>query len=472
MAQSHDQFRHGHAIIVGASLAGLLAARVLSDHFERVTLVERDVLNDDADAEPRRGVPQGRHAHALLKRGEEILTDMFPDLVPALLARGAVPVSLGRDVRWHHFGVWKKNYNGGFNGISVSRPCLEQEIRRRVGRLRNVTIADGTVVTRYLADWERARITGVCVRGRHADMLEDEVHADLVVDAGGRGSQTPQRLAELGYLKPEESSLKIGYAYATRLYERPDAATGWKMMYVIDRLPSSRGGLILPLEGNRWLVTLFGAHGDHAPSDEAGFLKFASSLPVPDLHDAIVSARPLTDITMFGFPTSQRRYYERLGRFPSGLIVMGDALCSFNPIFGQGMTVSALEAALLDQCLRQLEARGTPSLEALTCNFRNQVASIVELPWDMATGEDLRLPQTQGRRSLLLKFVHWYTAHLHRAAAESAVITDRFYNVMHMLAPRSTIFGRDVLGELLRVARQVPAPPQHRKHCESEAHQH
>jgi 2-polyprenyl-6-methoxyphenol hydroxylase-like FAD-dependent oxidoreductase len=469
---TQDRFRHGHAVVIGASIAGLLAARVLSRHFERVTIIERDVLEDDAT--PRRGVPHGRHAHSLLNRGEQVMSELFPDLVPALIARGATPVTLGRDLRWYTFGSWKKHHNGNVTGISVSRPCLEHELRQRVRKIRNVAIADGTVVTRYIADWERARITGVCVRGRHGDMLEDEVHADLVVDAGGRGSQTPQRLAELGYLKPEESLLKIGFGYATREYQRPPGARNWQSMYVLDHPPSRRGGLIYPIEGNRWLVTLFGALGEQPPTDDAGFVRFTKSLPVPDLHDALAGVRPVTDIAAFGFPTSQRRHYERLARFPSGLIVMGDALASFNPIFGQGMTVSAMEAKLLGDCLQKLDARATPSLEALTCNFRNQVADIVEPAWWMAAGEDLRFPQTRGPgRGLTLKFVHWYTARLHRAGSESAVITERFHQVVHMLAPRSTLFGRDVLAELFRVARrQEPRTTEHREHCESEAHQH
>jgi 2-polyprenyl-6-methoxyphenol hydroxylase-like FAD-dependent oxidoreductase len=191
----------------------------------------------------------------------------------------------------------------------------------------------------------------------------------------------------------------------------------------------------------------------------------------PDVHDALVGARPVTDIVTHRLPTNQRRYYERLARFPTGLIVMGDALCSFNPIFGQGMTVSALEAALLRDCLRELDARRTPSLTALTCNFRSRVGRVIDTPWQMATGEDLRFPRAGAPRPLKLKFLHWYTARVHRAAGQSALVAERFYRVMNMLAPMSTLFGRDVLAELLRVARQS-SPREHRQQRESEAHQH
>jgi 2-polyprenyl-6-methoxyphenol hydroxylase-like FAD-dependent oxidoreductase len=189
------------------------------------------------------------------------------------------------------------------------------------------------------------------------------------------------------------------------------------------------------------------------------------------VHDALVAARPVSDVVTHRFPTSQRRYYERLARFPAGLLVMGDALCSFNPIFGQGMTASALQAALLRDCLRELDARRTPSLAALTCNFRSRVGRVIDAPWEMATGEDLRFPQARGPRPLKLKFLHWYTARFHRAAGDSALVTERFYRVMNMLAPVSALFGRDVLAELLRVAWQS-RPREHAQHRESEAHQH
>ncbi|HVZ49198.1 MAG TPA: hypothetical protein VG916_10475, partial [Gemmatimonadaceae bacterium] len=178
-----------------------------------------------------------------------------------------------------------------------------------------------------------------------------------------------------------------------------------------------------------------------------------------------------TDIATHRFPTSQRRYYERLARFPAGLIVMGDALCSFNPIFAQGMSVTALEADLLRKCLRELDARGTPSLDALACNFRTRVGAVVDPAWDMATTEDLRCPQARGPRPLKVKFLHWYTARVHRAAGESALVAERFYRVMHMLAPATTLFGGDVLAELLRLAWRTPAS-EHRQQAESEAHQH
>ena len=449
---------HGHAVVIGAGIAGLLAARVLSDHFRRVTVIERDLLLDLPDA--RKGVPQGRHVHALLIRGQQILGQLFPGLVHHLIAQGAPAVRLGRDLRWFHFGCWKKNFASDLTSLAVSRPLLELEVRRRVTELPNVTMIDGTVVTRYIADWENARLTGVCIRGRNPAMLEDTLHADLVVDASRRGSQTPQRLSELGYVRPQESVVKADYVYASRVYERPARTPEWKHLYVMDRPPSARGGIVYSIEGNRWMVTLVGAHGDHPPTDEAGFLDYARSLPTPDVHAAIAAARPLGPIVAHVFPGSQRRYYERLARFPIGLIVLGDALCSFNPVYGQGMTVSALEANVLDDCLKELVARRSPNLDALTANFRLRVAGAVALPWQLAMSEDLRFPRTPGHRSWKLRFMHWYLERLHEAAGVSERVAKCFYAVSNLLAPRRELFSREVLADVLRAAkRREPAAP-------------
>jgi 2-polyprenyl-6-methoxyphenol hydroxylase-like FAD-dependent oxidoreductase len=456
--ETPQTLRHGHAIVIGGSLAGLLAARVLARHFEQVTIVERDHLPNGP--EPRKGVPQARHVHALLIRGEQIIEGLFPGIVTTLLEAGATPVRSGHDVRWHHFGCWKLGFDSPLRTITLSRPLLEFHVRKRLVELPNVRILDGTVVTRYAADWDCSRLTGVHIRGRGSiSMLDEPLRADLVVDASGRGSQTPQRLEELGYERPEESLVKVNFGYASRIYERPRGSRDWQSLYVVDRPPSRRGGLVYPIEGNRWLVTLFGWHGDHPSTAEQGFLEFARKLPVPDVYNAIASAQPLTPLVAHGFPANWRRHYERLARLPSRLIVLGDALCSFNPIYGQGMTVAALAAETLDGSLRDLEARSTPNLDALTRNFQGRLSRVVDLPWQLAVGEDLRFPETPGRRSLKTRVMHAYIGRLHEAAGESPLVAERFNRVRNMLAPRSLLFGRDVLAELLRLAWRRRANP-------------
>jgi 2-polyprenyl-6-methoxyphenol hydroxylase-like FAD-dependent oxidoreductase len=250
--------------------------------------------------------------------------------------------------------------------------------------------------------------------------------------------------------------VRADVAYATRIFEQTPGARSWKALVVMDQAPSARSGILFPIEGNRWMVTLIGRHGEKPPLDEAGFIEFAKSLPMPDLYLAIAGARGAASIVPHGFPSSQRRYYERVTRFPSRLVVLGDALCSFNPVFGQGMTVSAMQAELLKTSFDELPAG--QGLDALTESFRMRAGDTVDAAWQMTTGEDLRFPQTPGRRTPKLRFMHWYTARMHRAAGKSELVAERFYQVMNMLAPPTTIFGRDVLAELLRTAWHVRRP--------------
>jgi len=449
---AETSYRMGRAVVIGASIAGLLAARALSKHFEQVTVLDRDTLPEEPDA--RRGVPHGKHVHLLLIRGQHAMEDLLPGLVPALVARGATRLNTGTDLAWHHFGCWKARFESDLYGVSVSRPVLEHEIRRRVSQLQNVFVVGGAVVSRYAMDWEHSRVTGVFVKARGPEMPDDLVRADLVVDASGRGSQTPRQLKHLGYGAPPESVTRMNLAYASRIYERPAGDRNWQAMIVASRPPNTRSGLIFPIEGDRWLVTLVGSHGDHPATTHEGFLDFARSLPVPDVHAALRGARPLGDAQGFGFPATWRRHYEQLERFPSGLLVMGDALCSFNPVYGQGMTTSALEANLLEKCLSRLQSRGMLGIQLLTEDFRRQAAEVVELPWQLASSEDLRFPQTAGLRPASLRLLHWYTQKVHEAAGLSPLIAKKFSSVVHMVAPPSGLFSWEVIRELWQVARQ------------------
>jgi 2-polyprenyl-6-methoxyphenol hydroxylase-like FAD-dependent oxidoreductase len=445
--QSQTPLSGQHAVVIGGSMAGLLATRVLSEHFAQVTLVERDRLPQRA--EPRKGVPQGRHIHGLLIRGEQILSQFFPDLVPALLEAGATRLDMGEDFRWHHFGVWKAHFHSGLSSLSVSRPLLEWQINRRVTGLSNVQVIEECTCTRFTTGADQTRVTGVQIQRRAGAAPEESLGADLVVDASGRGSHTPRWLETLGYAKPEESTIPVSVGYATRLYRRPQTLPDWKALYVVPQPPTKRGGGIFPIEDDRWMVTLFGWLGDHPAPEEHAYLDFARSISVPDVYRAIEQAEPLTSIEVHKFPSNLRRHYEKLSRFPEGLIVLGDALCSFNPVYGQGMTISAMEALTLDGCLReQHRTRGT-DLIGLWRRFQTQVAKVVDVPWQLTTGEDFRYSETEGRRPVGTAFMHWYTGKMHRAASHHAQVAQRFYQVMHMLESPAVLFHPGVMFRLL-----------------------
>jgi 2-polyprenyl-6-methoxyphenol hydroxylase-like FAD-dependent oxidoreductase len=448
-----------HAVVLGGSMAGLLAARVLSDHLDRVTLVERDHLPDGP--EPRHGVPQGRHAHALLARGERILARLFPGLTPALRDAGATLADIGADLRWHHFGGYKVQFPSGIVGPVCSRPLLECEVRRRVLALPNVSALQEHQAVGLLASEDRSRVTGVAIRALAGGDGERRLDADLVVDATGRGSRAPAWLAELGYPAPAESEVRIGVGYTSRVYRRtPGDVARAKMLLVWPTPPGEkRTGVLFPIEGERWLLTLGGWLGDHPPTDEAGFLAFARSLPVPDLARIIAPAEPLGDFVVHKLPSNLRHHYEQLDRVPAGYLVTGDAVCSFNPVYGQGMTVAALEAEALDACLRE-QSRGLHSPD-LPRRFFQRAAQVVDVAWTLAVGEDFRYPDVTGPKPPATALLNWYIGQVHRATLRDRVVYRAFLEVMAMLRPPTRLFQPRIIARVLRAGVTHRSAPRH-----------
>ena len=429
------------AVVLGASMSGLLAARVLSDHVGRVTIVERDTLPDAA--EPRRGVPQAAHAHGLLASGYRLLDGFFPGMMDELEGLGAPRGDVVGDFLWFLFGRWKCRHDTGIRGMTVSRPCLEAAVRRRVKALPSVTFLERTDGLSPRYDARARRVVGLDVRSRDDD-ARDTVEADVVVDASGRGSRAPKWLAEWGYGPPEESLVKVDVGYATRTFERRPGDFFDTLGGVISGTPptGTRLAAVLAAEGNRWVVTLAGVLGDHPPTAEPEWLAFAASLPVPAVRDLVTSTRPLTDTATYRFPANQRRRYERMHPFPDGFLVLGDAACSFNPIYGQGMSVAAQEARALDHAL-------AGGLEGLTRRFYDLAGPLIDVPWLIATGEDLRFPAVEGHRSPASRVMNRYFERVHAVASADRVVCRRFFEVLSLLEPPSVMMSPGILRRVL-----------------------
>ena len=445
--------RAGHAVVIGASMAGLLAARVLSEHFAAVTILERDALPEGAA--PRKSVPHGRHAHGLLAGGQAVLEGWFPGLVAELAAAGATIADLTADARIYQPGGYRPQFASGLTGVTMSRPLLEEGVRRRVRALPNVSITDGCDVAGLRATADRARVTGVTLRRRAAGAAEESVAADLVVDAGGRGSRAPAWLEALGYDRPAEEKITIDLAYTTRVYRRrPGDLPGAKFVVAQPAPPhQTRIGVLLPLEGDRWIATLGGWLGDHAPPDAAGFLAFARGLPAPDLYDVIRRAEPLGEAVVHQFPANLRRRYERLARVPAGYLALGDALCSFNPVYGQGMTSSALQAAALGACLREGRGAGLPR------RFYRRAARVIDTPWQMAAGADFAYPAVTGAKPAGTDLVNRYFGLVLRAAVADPAVCRTLVEVTNLLAPPRALFAPRVVWRVARAALgRRPAP--------------
>jgi len=434
-----------HAVVTGGSLSGLLAARVLSQHFSQITLVERDEC--PGSSEPRRGVPQGRHTHGLLASGRQVLEDLFPGLTAELTAEGALTADIVKDARWFMDGACLARPASQLLGLLVSRPRLEAAVRRRLQALPNVKHRGGATCEGWLT--ENRRVTGVRLRTAAG---EETLPADLVVDAAGRGSKAPAWLAAMSFPEPPTEAVEVGVAYTTFTFERQPTDLDGDLCAVIPPEPDGkRGGVMLAQEGGRWIVTLIRHFGPAAPTDLEGFRDFAASLPAPYIYEAIRHARPLTEPVVARFPSSVRRRYEHLDDFPEGLLVTGDAICSFNPIYGQGMSVAALEAVELGACLREGRSK-------LAQRFFARAARVVEIPWAIAVGNDLRMPETVGPRSRTQRFINWYVGLVRRAAHQDPALSVAYHRVGNLLAPPASLFRPAAVGRTLRGAWRARRP--------------
>ena len=417
-----SQVNQDHAIVIGGSMAGLLAARVLSDHYRHVTLLERDVFPQQA--ENRRGVPQGRHTHGLLAGGRRVIDRLFPGISEELVAGGAESGDIVGRSRWFNEGGCHVQFTSGLDGLLMSRPFLEGKVRARVLALANVQNRQNCVVDGLL--FAGGRVTGVRVAG-------EDLNADLVVDATGRGSHSPQWLEAIGYEKAPEERVEVALGYASRFFRRKPADLNGDMAVIIAPTPhGKRGGVMLAQEGDRWTVTLVSHFGNYAPIELEGFREYARTLPAPFIYEVVRNAEPMCDGATARFPASVRRRYEKLARFPEGYLVFGDAISSFNPIYGQGMSVAAMESMELDATLRE----GTANLAK---RFFARASKVVDIPWSIAVGNDLRMPETTGPRNAGVNFVNWYIEKLHKAAHSDPVPALAFHRVANLLEPPPSV---------------------------------
>lgn len=430
--------RMSHAVVIGGSVSGLLAAAALARSFSRVTVYERDAT--PLEAVPRRGAPQGHHAHALLKAGELAVESLLPGAREAMLAAGAHRLNFTRDVAWLHHGVWKHRHEGPLEVLTCSRPLVEKVLADRVALAGNVTVRRCVTVDALRV--AEGRVTGVSVQGA-------DVAADVVVDASGRAGGVARTLG----IAPPTETTRLDLRYVSRTFRASRSVGDWRCLIVYPDPPSRRFGLVFPVEGDRWIVTLGGWHGDHPPDDPEGFLAFARSLASPVLADAIASAEPLGDLKSHAVPSAIWRRWDRASGLPRGLGLVGDVVCSFDPVFGQGMTAAACCAvALADHLARD------PKLERPAELHRAQ-ARVIGPAWLLATSEDFRFPETEGARAPWLPWLQWYTRRILRRSADDAAVYDAFLRVMHLVAPPPTLFAPSIALEVLSRGEPRPRPP-------------
>ncbi|HEX3547034.1 MAG TPA: 2-polyprenyl-6-methoxyphenol hydroxylase-like oxidoreductase [Mycobacterium sp.] len=444
-----------HAVVLGASMGGLLAARVLADFYESVTVVERDVLPLGADH--RRGVPQGRHVHAILGRGCQVLAELFPGFTEELTAAGA-PVYDYTDLSEAYFCLAGHEVirEGAFQDVPPlsipSRPLLESLVRRRLRETANVTLFDGYDVVDLTSNPAGDCVTGARIRAHNGDG-EGRLNADLVVDATGRGSRTPAFLEALGYARPSEDSVRVRLCYASQLLRIPPGALHEKLAIASPAPGRPTGMALFGHENDTWMFTVFGMAGHEPPGELGDMLAFAEGLAPGHVLAGIAAGEPLVDVCRFRYPESRWRRYDKMRRFPDGLVVLGDAICSFNPIYGQGMTVAALQAQSLWACLQQ-------GRNDLARRYFRAAAKPIGVAWKFAVGADLNLPEVEGRRSLATRLTNKYVERLQTLTESDIVVAEQFTRIVGLLDPPTRLVQPKIALRAISRRNRPPIPYQ------------
>lgn len=454
--------RIGRVVVMGGSLAGLLAARAMASHAEEVVILERDVLADDA--QPRRGVPQGRHIHTLHARGLAAMEAMLPGLSDDLVASGAERGDIGVDVHWYVDGVRRPAVHTGTTGISCSRPLLEHHVRRQVLAWPNVSVRHASITG---LSHTAGRVEGVLVADRPEVAPDrgdgdaggvDRLAADLVVDATGRSTHVPTWLAELGYGVPPERQVHIDLCYGSRYFrrepgERLDGA-GVAVSLTSPKSGRARGALVAAIEGDRWLMMVGGYHHDRPTADPEDFTARALDEPAVVFGKLVQRAEPVSEVLTYRYPASLRRDYSKLARFPAGLVPVGDAVASFNPVYGQGMTCAAIYAEELSTWLAE-----RPNLDEPASAYLRRAEKVANSPWDVAAAEDFRMAHVKGDRPRGLAVAQRVGALFAEATRRDEKLHARFLKVISMEAEPTSMMRPATLVRALGAARRpLPEP--------------
>ncbi|MFC5180753.1 NAD(P)/FAD-dependent oxidoreductase [Actinomadura harenae] len=450
-----------HAIVIGAGVTGVLTARALARRFARVTVVDRDTLRPEPAFRP--GLPQSPQIHAFWKRGVDCAEYLLPGLTRDLADRGAHLLVVPRDFLWLSPVGWFPRVSGT-GDLTCSRPLLDWLLRHRADADPRIEFLQDSLVTGLVATPGGDGVQGVRVRTTGSDDSR-VLTAGLVADASGRRSEATKWLTELGYAAPSVERYDAGFGYSSRYYKLPDSAErDWKAIYIQTSPSMPRGAALVPVEGGRWMATLMGC-GDHVPpTKDDQFLDYVRSLRSPVLYEALREAEPLSDAQAFRNTANEWRHYESMDRRPRGFIVLGDALCRFNPVYGQGMTVGAMSAKAIADAIDGMDPTrihdDSPRLQRVA-------AAQSADAWALATGEDLRFPWTRGRPpGAKVKLLHQYMSHVVAAGNVDASTCRTIFQVFGMTAPPTALFKPSSVARVLSHWRtpttpspQAAAPP-------------
>jgi 2-polyprenyl-6-methoxyphenol hydroxylase-like FAD-dependent oxidoreductase len=436
------------AIVVGGGLGGLSAARALSGRFRQVVILDRDDLPDGAT--PRPGVPQGKHPHGLLGGGLNALEQLFPGFSNELGRAGAVPIDRGFDTVYEVPGqdLWPR-IKYGRPTYAMSRPLIELTVRRQVERLANVKVQGVCRALHIIGKSSKGAASGICYRTPDGNV--ETLQSDLIIDASGNGSLTLEFLRTSGRRVPGETRIGVNMRYASALFDRVDIRDNYKIAYTFPNAPEeSRGGVIMPAENGTYQMVLIGRGEDIPPINESEFRRYARKLWTPTIYNAIKGARRLTDITPYSFTESRWRHFAQVPDFPRGLLPIGDAICRFNPVYGQGMSVAAQEASLLFDLLGRFDS---DLLSTLAADFLTKAEKLIADPWAMSAIPDFIYPETTGVRPQDLQERLNFQKGLGQLAARDTSVFQLLIDVRNLLEPLTVLDDPTIVS---RVEEEIP----------------
>jgi flavin-dependent dehydrogenase len=466
MPNNTEEEEGDKAIVIGGGIAGLLAARILSGHFSKTIVLEKDRYPKQKG--PRNGTPQANHIHVFLVKGMQTILDLFPGIEEKLLSQGGHKIDVISKAKFKFPTGWARNFNSDMNTIVCSRQLLEYTIRQEIlEKYFNVKIIENARVIGLVTatDSEQKIITGVNVIYGNGNNDDDEIkkttttNANLVVDASGRRSETPIWFEKIGLEKPNETKINSFIGYAGRRVQllstqSSPLLSNYKVVVVFTNPPNNpRMVVMTEIEDNQWQLGLLGIGKTYPPTDEKGFLDFAKELGVEDVYKIVRDAKPMSNIYGYREDGSRLYHYEKIKKWPKNFIVLGDAVSAFNPIYAQGVTVAAIQSKILDNLLYKYKKNNAEAAlkKGFETKFQREIAKLNSLPWLLGTSEDLRWSTTEANKKMnpFSKIIQRYSKHVILLTPNSRLATKSFLEMLHMVKSPAVLFHPLLIAQVL-----------------------
>lgn len=428
-------------VVIGGSITGCMAAEILTRHFDDVTIVDKG--NFSLNSSERVNIPQEKHAHVVLLKGMMLIKDIYPDILDKLKASGAPYSNLGEDIDWMQYNEWKVKYKSQYGSYFFSRNLLDSIIRKetlgnkKIRVLRNTSV-DGLIVEPHDS---KKKITGLRVSNQSGSTT---LPADLVIDCSGFGSRTVGMLQDVGINRPVITQINKNLGYASRVYK---ALPGYenKAIVIWSSEPEDNAiGLLLPIENNRYVVSVGGCFSKHPQADELSYLSFMKNLPTDQLYSFVRKLEPLSDIHTFKYPGSTWTHFEDLDDLPDGLLVAGAALCAVNPFYGQGITICAKQIDVIDKNINKWKKN-----KIKTIKIQKMFNKTIATSWKMAEVEDFRHKNFKKKVTPLIEFLQWYGKHFAITSNHDYYVREAQFKIIHMISNPFSIFHPRIIIKII-----------------------